>query len=311
MTIGVFLRTLFSFLGVLVALYGAVCVFIRGWQTHLMFFPTRAIATTPQDYGLSFQDVWLPVGETSMHGWWLPAPGGEAQDGKARQSSAVQPPVLLYLHGNGSNVGGNLQLAMGFQRMGMAVFLVDYRGYGQSGGPFPNEQRVYEDGEAAWKYLTQVRQIEPRTIRVFGHSLGGAIALELATRHPEMGGVIVQNTFTSMRAMVDEVKHYGWLPVDWVLTQRFDSLAKVRSLQVPLLVIHGQNDELVPFQMGRALYDASPGPKVFMVIPGGEHNNTADVGGALYWRGIRDFVQGPVEPIQPIQPSLQSGTPLF
>jgi pimeloyl-ACP methyl ester carboxylesterase len=127
-------------------------------------------------------------GKTSqIHGWWVPA------------SATSEAPVWLFLHGNGSNVGDEVKRAFWFHQLGFSSLLIDYRGYGRSPGNFPTESSVYEDVEAAWNYLTQLRQIPPEKIFVYGHSLGGAIAIELALQHPEIAGLAVEGTFTAMR----------------------------------------------------------------------------------------------------------------
>lgn len=263
--------------GILAVAYLGLCVSLRLWQTRLIFFPSAVIKTTPADMNLPYEEVWMPVAKKQIYGWWIPAATDEDL-------------VLLYLHGNGSNIGDDLGRAFLFHQLG-SVFLIDYRGYGRSIGTFPTETSVYEDVEAAWIYLTQTRRIAPEKIVVYGHSLGGAIAIELAVRHPEMAGVIVDGSFTSIRAMLDYRNQYKILPVDWILTQRFDSLAKVRSLQTPVLFIHGTADETVPAQMSRELFAAAPEPKQLLLVPEAGHNNTVRLGGTRYLQAIQEFVK--------------------
>ncbi|MGB3266929.1 MAG: alpha/beta fold hydrolase, partial [Microcoleus sp.] len=202
--------------------------------------------------------------------------------------------VVLYLHGNGSNVGANVEHAHRFHRLGLSVFLIDYRGYGKSQGDFPSEYRVYEDAEFAWDYLVKQRGIHPNQIYIYGHSLGGAIAIDLAVRHPEAAGLIVEGSFTSVRAMVDFQKGLFWMfPIDFLLTQRFDSLSKVDRLQMPVLFIHGTADTVVPSQMSKKLFDAAPEPKQLYMVPDGGHNNVAEIGGAEYLQRFRQFLDIP------------------
>ncbi|WP_083602312.1 alpha/beta hydrolase [Hydrococcus rivularis] len=264
--------------GILVTVYIGVCLFLKFWQTRMIFFPPAAIATTPADVNLNYEEVWLPVSTGKIHGWWIRSPKAEA-------------PVLLYFHGNGSNIGDNVHRASRFHQLGLSVLLIDYRGYGKSSGPFPNESLVYEDAEAAWTYLTQQRRIAPKNIFLYGHSLGGAIAIEMAVRHPDIAGIIVEGAFTSVRAMVDEVSLYRLFPVDLILTQRFDSLAKVRSLQMPILFIHGTADEIIPVKMSQELYQAAPEPKQLLLVPHAGHNDTAELGGMQYLQTIREFIE--------------------
>jgi uncharacterized protein len=264
-------------LGISVTLYLGICLLLRLGQTRLMFFPDSLLRSTPAKHDLVYQDVWLSVNTQQVHGWWIP--------------SSDLSPVLLYLHGNGSNNGDGVDLAAAFHQLGLSVLLLDYRGYGKSDRIFPNETRVYEDAEAAWNYLTHEQKIIPENIFVYGHSLGGAIAIELATKHPEMAGLIVTGTFTSIRNIVNLNSLLQIFPLNWLLTQHFDSIAKIKSLQVPLLIIHGTADEVIPVAMGQKLYAAAPEPKQLVVIPGGDHNNLFRVGGQQYLSNLQQFIQ--------------------
>ena len=221
-----------SILGILTTLYLTWCLLIRYGQSRLIFVPDSNIKSTPQEYNLDYQDVWIDIGEDKIHGWWI---------GSTRQNA----PTLLYFHGNGSNNGDLVEIAAIFHSLGVSILLIDYRGYGKSSPVFPNETRVYQDAEAAWQYLTNQRQIKPQNIFVYGHSLGGAIAIELATRHPDMAGVIVEGTFTSMRDMAEFLPWLRIFPLDWLVTQYFDSISKIKSLQTPLLILHGSADDII------------------------------------------------------------------
>ncbi|PSB36277.1 hypothetical protein C7B69_04765, partial [filamentous cyanobacterium Phorm 46] len=160
-----------------------------------------------------------------------------------------------------------------------------------SQGDFPSESQVYEDAQLAWDYLVKQRGIHPSQIYIYGHSLGGAIAIDLAVRHPEAAGLIVEGSFTSARAMVDfQAGIYRVFPIDLLLTQRFDSIAKVDRLQMPVLFIHGAADTVVPTQMSKKLFDAAPEPKQLYIVPDGGHNNTAQIGGAEYLRVVNQFL---------------------
>jgi uncharacterized protein len=168
--------------------------------------------------------------------------------------------------------------------------LPDYRGYGHSKGAFPSEQSVSEDAATAWNYLTQDRKIPPGNIVIYGHSLGGAIAIALAQKQPQAAGLIVQSSFTSIAAMVDRVAWTRFFPAQLLLTQKFDSLKRAKSLAMPVLYIHGTADELVPAAMSESLFAATPGPKQLLLIPGGGHSNLAQVGGDLYLQPLRKFI---------------------
>lgn len=261
------------------AAYFTLCIGIKLWQTRLIFYPDSTLESTPADLNLDYEEIWLNTSKGKIHGWWIPSTKNKA-------------PVLLYFHGNASNIGDLVHEANLFHDLGMSVLLIDYRGYGLSTGPFPNETRVYEDAETAWNYLVSIRQIPPEDIFIYGHSLGGAIGIDLAVKHPEMAGIIVNGTFTSIKATIKELGTYKFLPVNWILTQRFDSLRKVPSLKVPILYIHGTADEIVSVDMSKELYAATPGKKDLLLITSGRHNDTVIIGGKLYIETIRDFVYG-------------------
>jgi len=272
--------------GAIALLYVLLCGFLWQFQTRLMFFPSAHLEATPAEIGLAYRDVWLDSGSGkdagTVHSWWIPA-GGESTSSKA--------PVVLYLHSNASNLGDLVSRAQRFHRWGYGIFLIDFRGYGHSSGPFPNEQRVYEDAEAAWTYLTQHQQCSAERIVVYGRSLGGAIALHLVSQHPKAMGVIVESSFTSMKAMVAHTFSFLWIPVDGLLHQRFASLTIVRSLPVPMLFIHGTADHVVPPAMSQALYDGARFPKWLVWIDGASHTTVPKVRGRYYADAIIEFVK--------------------
>lgn len=284
MPISFSLKLLLMFLGLATAAYLVICLFLYLWQTRMIFFPSAVIETTPANFGMPYEEVWVPVAQSGeaqseerLHGWWIPAAGPEVG-------------VVLYLHGNGVNIGANVGQSQRFHQLGLSVLLIDYRGYGRSQGLFPNEQRVYQDAEASWQYLLRERQVPPQQLLIYGHSLGGAIAIQLASQHPEAAGLIVQSSFTSIRTMIDRTARFDLFPIDRLLTQRFDSLAKVSQLQMPVLYIHGLADEDVPADMSQTLYAASPDPKQIYLVPMAGHNNVGETAGDDYLQVIQTFM---------------------
>jgi pimeloyl-ACP methyl ester carboxylesterase len=272
-------RIILTFLVLLIIGYGGASWYLWAKQRELIFLPSRDVHQSPGDLDLKYEDIWLPAGgdqSASIHGWWL-------------RSNDAAHPAFLYLHGNDVNIGSNVERIARLNRMGFAVLAVDYRGYGKSGGGFPSEIQVYEDAEAAWNYLVQERHVDPKRAFIYGHSLGGAIAIELALRHPDAAGLVVESTFSSMPAMAKTV--YWMFPVDWLLNQRFDALAKVPMLRVPALFIHGTADSEVPYTMSEQLFIAAHGPKWLTLISGGGHEDSASVGESLYARVVSDFAQ--------------------
>lgn len=274
-----FFRILKVGLAIAAAAYLLVCLGLWRYQTRMMFFPDAAIRQTPAAVGLPYEDVWLPSGEGTVHAWWI----------DSRSSLDVEIPVVLFFHGNGSNLGDMAGRARLLNDLGYRSFFIDYRGYGRSSGPFPSEQRVYEDAEAAWQYASE-RTAADRII-IYGQSIGGAIAIDLAVNHPDAAGLIVESSFTSMQAMVAYAKSLPFVPVNWLLTQRFESLEKVKSLRVPALFIHGSADRVVPAEMSQALYRAAPQNKSYLLINGAGHSGLPAVNSNLYNRTVSAFIE--------------------
>jgi uncharacterized protein len=273
-------RALVALLVLSIVIYGGASWYLWTKQRELIFAPTRELTRSPADVQLQYEVVRIPVRGSDapiLYGWWL-----QGADAHAR--------AVLYLHGNDLNIGGNIDHVTALHRIGFSVLAVDYRGYGKSEGAFPSESQVYDDAEASWDYLIGHRHVDPGRAFIYGHSLGGAVAIELALRRPEAAGVIVESGFTSMS---DVAKIEYWMfPVNWLLNQRFDALAKVAMLRVPVLFIHGTADREVPYEMSERLFAAASGSKLMMLIPGGGHENNAAVGGALYTQAVREFVEG-------------------
>ena len=273
-------------------LYLGLCGFLWFDQTHFIFFPGGFEYLTPAPFHVPFQDVWIPVsfsqqenaaspGDSSpekLHGWWLPNPSSNR--------------VLLYLHGNGGNIASNLEHAVRLRNFGASVLIVDYRGYGRSTRRFPSEARVYEDAEAAWQYLVREQKIEPKKIIIYGHSLGAAIAIELASHHPEAAGLISESAFTSIEDMAKAERAYSYFPIHLLVHEKFASLSKMPSIKIPILFIHGASDELVSFHMSEQLYAAASGAKQLVLIEGAGHEDCATVGGEKYKRAVESFLKG-------------------
>jgi uncharacterized protein len=263
-------------------LYVAACANVWSTQRQRIFEPTYQLQTTPDRNGMRYEEVRFPSGKGAehgeLHGWWIPA----------EQTNA---PTLLYLHGNSHNISysHDVENATRLHSLGYNLLLIDYRGYGKSTGGAPSEAKVYEDAEAAWNYLLKQRASAAGRTFIYGHSMGGAIGVDLAVRHPEAAGIIVESSFTTMQAM-GEIK-YNYLPVGLLLHQRFDTLKKIPQLKIPLLVIHGTWDETVPYRMGQQLFDAAPPPKTLKLIEGGEHNNDSGIAWVEYRDTMNVFVQ--------------------
>lgn len=227
-------------------------------------------------------DVWIALNGGSgdrLHGLWL-ATKPALPDKTAKAQGA---PVMLYLHGARFNVTGSAPRMRRMQELGFSVLAIDYRGFGKSSPALPSEASAYEDARAAWDWLAKKYPDRPRYI--FGHSLGGPIAIHLATEVGDESGIIVESTFTSIADVVSNSR-WGWLPVSLLITQRFEAVRKVDKIGSPLLVVHGDEDQLILPDLGRKLFDAAVQPKLFMLVEGGSHHNTNVVGQSQYRQAI-------------------------
>jgi len=249
-------------------------------------------------FNLSYENIWMPIANSDkrLHGWWISAPT-LLETPTVLPNDPVKilksPKVMLYLCGVGRNMGDYNYLARvaAFHQLGFDVLAFDYRGYGNSEGNFPSENQLYEDSQAAWYYLRQVRQIPPEQIAIYGESLGGAIALDLTIKVKNVAFVIIQSSFTKLAEVINYRMPFRLLPVDLLLTEHFDSLSKVKALQVPVLFIHGLQDSVVPASMSQRLYNAAPDPKQLFLIPGADHVKIYQAGDKSYLRAIQTFVE--------------------
>lgn len=245
------------------------------FETRFIYFPSRGYDATPSGLGLAHEDVWLTTEDgVRIHGWYLPVP-------RARW-------VTLVSHGNAGNISHRLDRALLLQaRLRSSVFLYDYRGYGASEGS-PDEAGTYRDARAAYRYLAEQKQVKADELVLFGESLGSAVSLELALARPA-AALVLEAPFTSVR---DMARTTILAPLAPFLRTRYESLARIPRLRMPLLVVQGDRDEIVPPAQGRRLFAAAPEPKRYFAIPGAGHNDTFYVGGEAYWRAIAEFLDG-------------------
>lgn len=273
------MKLLLIILGCLAAGYFFLCLALRLGQNRLIFKPSSYLQKTPAALNLPYEDVYIKLSEKeSIHGWWIPAHFNSDQ-------------VILHCHGNGFNVSYNLGQARIFYELGYSVFIFDYRGYGLSKGNFPSEKQVYQDVQFAWDYLVNTRHIKPENITVYGHSLGGAIAINLANHNQNMKALIIEASFTSMGEMSKYIGYTSWFPLKLILTQKFDSINKLKNIHIPTLFIHGQSDETVPSWMSEKLYETANEPRELFLVSEADHNNVATVSGLEYLDIVQDFVK--------------------
>lgn len=218
------------------------------------------------------EDVFLETSDgKKLHGWFIPA----ASKGAA--------PVVLFFHGNAGNIGHRWEKIRILHDLDASVFIIDYRGYGQSEGK-PSEAGIYKDTEAAYAYLAG-RGVAPEKIVIYGESIGGAFAIDLAARK-SVKALIVEDTFTSMPAMIRRTMPF--IPT-FVLATQLDSLSKMPKVHAPKLIFHSIDDEIIPFEMGKALYDVAERPKYFVQLRGG-HNTAFFDDLKSYQSGLKKFL---------------------
>lgn len=252
------------------------CATLDERQREWIFQPSDRSWSRGAEAAEGMADVWIDFRSTEtgravkLHSLWL------AHEDFSTRADA---PVLLYLHGARFNVTGSAFRARRMQKLGFSVLTVDYRGFGKSSKELPSETLAVEDARAAWDWLGQQYPGRPRYI--FGHSLGGAIAIELAAQVGDEAGTLVEGTFTSIPDVVSSFK-WGWLPVSPLITQRFEAVKRVPAIGSPLLVVHGSEDRLIPPDLGRRLFEAATGKKAFVLVEGGSHHNTNSVGQPQY-----------------------------
>jgi fermentation-respiration switch protein FrsA (DUF1100 family) len=219
------------------------------WIDSMIFFPERWMPAPPG----GVEERWFDVaGGPRLHAWHAPA--------------SASAPVLIWSHGNGGNIAGRAEVLLALNARGLDVFAYDYRGYGKSGGT-PSEAGVYEDVLTVFDAV-RAGGVSAERIVCFGESLGGAVSIYLANQRP-CAGVAVVSTFTRLRDVARS--HFG--PLAAAAGDRFDSLGRIGNLRVPMLIAHGDRDEIVPFELGERLYSAAPGIKRFLRVRGAHHND--------------------------------------
>lgn len=241
----------------------AGCASLDAQQREWIFQPPTRTWAPGAAERVGADDVWIDYDSADgervrLHGLWLPAADARA-------------PAMLYLHGARWDVTGSAARMQRMRELGFHVLGIDYRGFGLSSPALPSQASALEDARAAWRWLAAERPGAPRVL--FGHSLGGAIAVHLAAEVDDDAGLIVEGGFTSI-ADVARTMRWGWLPFEPLITQPFDAASRIAHVKVPLLVVHGSRDALIRPELGRALYERAAEPKRFVLVDGGSHHST-------------------------------------
>lgn len=265
---------LLAFLPLLVVVL--TLIFLTQLERTFIFFPTQEVLYTPAMVGVEYEDVYFQTDPGKLlHGWYIPGAG----------STDV---TWLWFHGNGGNIGHRVEeIAQIHQRLGVNLFIFDYQGYGKSAGR-SSEQATYRDARAALQYLYSRSDVAQDRVVYFGRSLGAAVSVELATEHPPMGMILVA-PFASLGDMAKIA--YPRIPfAPWLARNRYNSLARIERIAAPSIIIHGEQDEIIPVAQGRKLYQAANQPKEFLGLPAAGHNDTDTAGGSVYWNTIAEFL---------------------
>ena len=241
-------------------------LFLKHFEKRGIYFPTREIESTPADIGLEFEDVYFFSSDgIKLNGWYIPT----------RESRAT----VLFSHGNAGNISHRIEIIDMFSKLGLDVFIYDYRGYGRSQGN-PSEEGLYLDAEAAYKYLIDKRNLKEESIVIYGKSLGANVAVELCSK-VSPAALITDSAFTSALDMGK--KMFPFIPLRWLISVKYDALSRIKEITIPKLIIHSEDDEIIPFEHGKRLFEAAPEPKEFYPMRGG-HNE------AVYM-AMEDFAQ--------------------
>ena len=260
------------------------CAVFDTQQSEWIFRPVRENWRGYQGLPDGVEEVWIKVpgskSEERIHAWWMPQAG----------QNAAHAPALLYLHGSRWNLTGSSFRIAKWREMGFSVLAIDYRGFGQSSGELPTEANTYEDTALAWDWL-KAKMPDAGQRFIYGHSLGGAVAIDLASKlgAGDAAGLITESTFTSVPDVVS-ASPYGWLPVGFLISQRFEALEKIKKVALPKLFLHGTSDRVIPHTMSDALFQAASEPKRLVKFEGASHSGIAWAAPAEYVDVVRAFV---------------------
>ncbi|MBU4286402.1 MAG: alpha/beta hydrolase [Verrucomicrobia bacterium] len=266
------IRIALSALKIAATVYVGLCILLFFRQSHMIYFPLSKVQATPADAGLAYESVALMTADdVRLASWYVPCEGARG--------------TVLMCHGNGGNIGDRLHPISLFHELGLNVLIFDYRGYGESAGK-PSEEGTYQDACAAGQYLVEKRNTPPDKIVVFGRSLGGAVAADLAGR-VKPAALILEAAFTSIPDM--GAKLYPYLPIRLLSRYRYNTLARMEQIKCPVLIAHSRDDEMIPFEQGQRLFAAAREPKTFFELTG-DHNEGEALTSPAYRQALDAFL---------------------
>ena len=249
-----------------------IFAYLRYFETRGIYYPTKEIILTPTNAGLKYEDVvFTTENDLRLNGWFIPSQNPRGS--------------LIFCHGNAGNISHRIEIIEIFNKLNLNVFIFDYRGYGKSQGS-PSEQGLYQDAQAAYKYLLSRRDIDKEAIVVYGKSIGANVAIDLASK-VNAAALISESGFTSAYEMGRRL--FPYLPIKWIITTKFDALAKIKDITTPKLIIHSRDDEIIPFKLGRRLFEAAAEPKEFYQMQG-THNEAVFLAKQEYSLNLDHFL---------------------
>ncbi|MFA6714907.1 MAG: alpha/beta hydrolase [Victivallales bacterium] len=267
------LKTLCLTIIIIAVSYLVVILILFFSQKKMIFFPSANMAGVPAEIGIDFEDVYFRTADgVTLNGWFIPAENAEY--------------TVLFCHGNGGNISHRLDSVSLFNQLPVNLYIFDYRGYGKSGGEVTGDAGLYRDVEAAWRYLTETRSIQPGKIIVVGRSLGGAIAAYAAAENPA-GGLVLESTFSSLPAIAK--KKMPWIPA-WLLKYKLSTVDSLAKVKCPVMITGSPDDEIVPFCFSSELFEKAPEPKIFLKLTGG-HDDCYFLCRTKYVSALRKFFE--------------------
>ncbi len=253
-------------------------LFLMIFEKRLIYYPAAEVDVTPAALQLPFEEVAIDVEPgIRLHGWFI------------KSSKEPAAATILFSHGNAGNIADRLDRVKTWRSLGVDFLLYDYRGFGRSTGS-PDEEGTYRDGRAAYDYLVKSRGVDPTRLVLMGESLGCAISLQLALDR-KAKGLVLEAPFASIPHMAAAI--YPFLPAKLFVRTRYDNLLKIPLLKMPVLIVQGTQDEVIPVAQGRMVFDAAPQPKKYLGIEGAHHNDVYVIGGARYLRELASFLESP------------------
>ncbi len=252
------MRMLWIVIGAVAIFYAIVCIYIYMAQDKMIYFPTDDVAITPNEVNLDYEEIFIKAGKKdSICAWFFP-----------KEVNYLTHKTILFANGNAGNMSYRLETILFLNQLGANTLMFDYRGYWKSSGR-PSEEATYEDAMACYNWLVDVKGIKPENIVIFGRSLGGAVAVDLATK-VKCAGLIVESSFTSAPEVAAHV--FPFFPVRILSKYKYDSTKKIKNVNCPILVTHSPEDDIIPARMGQILFDEAKEPKEFVPLSGG-HND--------------------------------------